>query len=88
MEFADRWSSWQRVVLATGEEYVFDLGDRRAIHPHKKWQETTVKGELRMTSLAPGAQSATAAAASATAAASALIQQTGMKRPLEVQQAR
>ena len=65
LELADRWSTWHRCMLAPGEEYVFDLGDRRDIHTHAKWQESTLKGELRMTALMAGAQSAHQAAQAA-----------------------
>ena len=71
LELADRWSTWHRCMLAPGEEYVFDLGDRRDIHTHAKWQESTLKGELRMTALMAGAHSAHQAAQAASAAAAA-----------------
>ena len=31
-------SHWQRTTLGPGDEYAYDLGDRRAIHALKKWQ--------------------------------------------------
>ena len=38
LELADRWSNWQRATLAPGEEFEYDLGDRRLIHTLRKWQ--------------------------------------------------
>ena len=33
VEFADRFSGWQRVSLSSGESHILDLGDRRSHHP-------------------------------------------------------
>ena len=71
LELADRWSTWHKCTVAPGEAYVFDVGDRRDIHTHAKWQESTLKGELRMTAIHAGAHSAHQATQAASTAAAA-----------------
>lgn len=54
LEISDRWSAWQRVSLSGGEEFVYDLGDRRRIADLFKFLDSAIEVTLSMTASAPG----------------------------------
>ncbi|KAL3910287.1 MAG: hypothetical protein SGPRY_009113 [Prymnesium sp.] len=46
LEIADRWSSWKTVSLGPGEDYYFDLGDRRKIVDVTQWSNSMLEVNL------------------------------------------